>query len=48
MLGPESIVARSVNGQSGMWVGFAIERDNYWLLAEATHANARQALPKLA
>ena len=40
VLGPESIVARSVNGQAGMWVGFAIERDNYWLQAEATHASA--------
>ena len=38
VLGPETIVARSVNGQAGMWVGFAIERDNYWLQAQASHA----------
>ena len=35
-LGPESIVASSVNGQHGLWVGFSIERDSYWLQAEAT------------
>jgi two-component system, OmpR family, osmolarity sensor histidine kinase EnvZ len=35
-LGPESVVASSVNGQHGLWVGFSIERDSYWLQAEAT------------
>ena len=35
-LGPESLVASSVNGQHGLWVGFSIERDSYWLQAEAT------------
>ncbi len=35
-LGPESLVASSVNGQAGLWVGFSIERDSYWLQAEAT------------
>ncbi len=39
VLGPDSIVARSVNGQPGLWVGFAIDRDNYWLQAEAAHAS---------
>ncbi len=37
-LGPDAVVARSVNGQPGLWVGFSIERDNYWLQAEATHS----------
>ncbi len=34
-LGPDAMVARSVNGQAGLWVSFSIERDNYWLQAEA-------------
>ena len=36
-LGPETVVARSVNGSEGLWVGFTIERDNYWLQAESSH-----------
>jgi two-component system osmolarity sensor histidine kinase EnvZ len=43
-LGPDAIVARSVNGQPGLWVGFSIERatpqgaerDPFWLQAEAS------------
>ncbi len=35
VLGPDAEVARSVNGQSGLWVSFSIERDRYWLQAEA-------------
>jgi two-component system osmolarity sensor histidine kinase EnvZ len=34
VLGPGTVVARSVNGQEGLWVGFTIERDRYWLQAE--------------
>jgi two-component system osmolarity sensor histidine kinase EnvZ len=30
-----SILARSVNGQPGLWVGFTIENDAYWLHADA-------------
>jgi two-component system osmolarity sensor histidine kinase EnvZ len=30
-----SILARSVNGQPGLWVGFTIEHDAYWLHADA-------------
>ena len=30
-LGSETVVASSVNGESGLWVGFRIERDSYWL-----------------
>lgn len=33
-LGPQTIVASSVNGQPGLWVGFLIETDNYWLQAD--------------
>jgi two-component system osmolarity sensor histidine kinase EnvZ len=32
----DTVLARSVNGQPGLWVGFHIERDPYWLQAEAT------------
>jgi two-component system, OmpR family, osmolarity sensor histidine kinase EnvZ len=37
-LGPDAVVARSVNSQPGLWVGFSIDKDQYWLQAEATHA----------
>ena len=37
-LGPDAVVARSVNGQAGMWVGFSIDRDRYWLQTESAHA----------
>ena len=33
-LGVETIVARSVNGQAGLWVGFNIEKDSWWLQTE--------------
>jgi two-component system, OmpR family, osmolarity sensor histidine kinase EnvZ len=35
VMGPDTEVARSVNGQVGLWVSFSIERDQYWLQAEA-------------
>jgi two-component system osmolarity sensor histidine kinase EnvZ len=30
-LGPDTVVASSMNGKEGLWVGFSIARDNYWL-----------------
>jgi len=30
-LGPDTVVAGSVNGESGLWVGFTIDEDVYWL-----------------
>lgn len=33
-LGADSIVARSVNKVEGLWVGFSIENDQYWLRTE--------------
>ena len=30
-LGPDTIVAGAVNGEKGLWVGFTIESDAYWL-----------------
>ena len=36
-LGPGTIVARQVNGQAGLWVGFAMGRDNYWMRLDIQH-----------
>ncbi len=33
-LGADTLVASSVNGAPGIWVGFSIERDPYWLQAD--------------
>ena len=30
-LGPDSVVAQSVNQVEGLWVGFTIDKDRYWL-----------------
>ncbi len=35
-LGPDTIVAGAVNGNKALWVGFSIDRDPYWLQADAT------------
>jgi two-component system, OmpR family, osmolarity sensor histidine kinase EnvZ len=35
-LGPDTVVADGVNGTPGLWVGFSIEKDPYWLQADAT------------
>ncbi|MDE2400777.1 MAG: HAMP domain-containing protein [Burkholderiales bacterium] len=35
-LGPTTVVASSVNKVPGLWVGFQIERDNYWLQADTS------------
>jgi len=35
-LGPDTVVASSMNGASGLWVGFSIARDNYWLKVDPT------------
>lgn len=34
-LEPGTVLARTVNGQSGLWVGFNIEKDAFWLQADA-------------
>lgn len=33
-LGANTVVASTVNGQSGLWVGFTIDGDAYWLLTD--------------
>ena len=35
-LGPDTLVASSVNEAPGLWVGITIEKDPYWLQAEST------------
>ena len=30
-IGPSTVLAASVNGQAGLWIGFDIEEDAYWL-----------------
>ncbi|MDT7928828.1 ATP-binding protein [Tepidimonas sp.] len=39
-LGPGTIVAREVNGFDGLWIGFAIEGQDYWLLADPSRLEA--------
>lgn len=39
-LGPGTVIARSVNDAPGLWVGFTIESDAYWLRAESAQAAA--------
>mgnify|MGYP002654924481 CR=1 FL=1 len=35
-LGPDTLVASVVNGSPGLWVGFSIDQDPYWLQADPT------------
>jgi len=35
-LGSGTLVASEVNGQQGLWVGFSIDGDAYWLLTDAS------------
>ncbi len=35
-LGPDTLVASAVNGATGLWVGFSIDKDPYWLQADPT------------
>jgi two-component system, OmpR family, osmolarity sensor histidine kinase EnvZ len=39
-LGTGTVVARSVNDEPGLWVGFTIDDEGYWLRAEPTQAAA--------
>ncbi len=38
-LGPETVVAASVNKQEGLWVGFVIDGDAYWFLTDRERFN---------
>ena len=44
-LGRDAVVARSVNGQPGLWVGFSIDRDRYWLQTESAQTGPWAAAP---
>ncbi len=33
-MGPSTVVAKTVNGVKGLWVGFSIDGDSYWLLTD--------------
>jgi two-component system, OmpR family, osmolarity sensor histidine kinase EnvZ len=33
-LGPGTVVAASVNGERGLWIGFKIDQDGYWMLLD--------------
>lgn len=33
-LGPGTVVANSVNHEPGLWIGFVIDGDNYWMLTD--------------
>ena len=39
-LGPGTVVASRVNDESGLWVGFSIEGDSYWLLTDRARIGA--------
>lgn len=39
-LGADTVVAREVNGFKGMWVGFTMGREAYWLLADPARVEA--------
>jgi two-component system, OmpR family, osmolarity sensor histidine kinase EnvZ len=38
-LGPGTLVANSVNAEDGLWVGFVIDGDNYWMLTDRSRFN---------
>lgn len=38
-LGPDTVVAGSVNKQPGLWVGFTIDKDPYWLQADSSRVS---------
>lgn len=35
-LGPGTVIADQVNGQDGLWIGFVIGGDSYWLLTDTS------------
>lgn len=38
-LGSDTVVANSVNREEGLWVGFTIDEDHYWLLTDRARFN---------
>lgn len=39
-LGPGTVMAASVNGEQGLWIGFKIEQDQYWMLLDRSRLTA--------
>ena len=39
LLGNKSVVASTVNSQSGLWIGFDIDGDDYWLITDPARFN---------
>jgi two-component system osmolarity sensor histidine kinase EnvZ len=39
-LGPGTVVASSVNNEQGLWIGFRIEQDQYWMLLDRSRLTA--------
>ena len=35
-LGPDTVLANSVNDEAGLWIGFTIDEDRYWMLTDRT------------
>lgn len=42
-LGPDTLVAREVNGAPGLWIGFTIDGDPYWLLTDPSRIGPVEA-----
>ncbi len=38
-LGPGTMVANSMNGEAGLWVGFTIDDDGYWMRTDRSRLN---------
>ncbi len=39
-LGPDTLVASAVNGTPGLWVGFTLDKDPYWILANSSRLSS--------
>ena len=38
-LGSDTVVANSVNDEPGLWIGFTIDEDRYWMLTDRARLN---------
>ena len=39
-LGPGTVMAASVNSEQGLWIGFKIEQDSYWMLLDRSRLSS--------
>ena len=42
-LGLDTVVAGSVNGKTGLWIGFSVDKDAYWLLTDPSRLTPSKA-----